>query len=270
MYDVGHAATGSGILLTALPFLPLSRSTTLHYPPMRCCPPHPCPPLPSPCLPCPALQVQFISFYIPLWIAVAFNGYAYWKVLRTLHSTIKLAGPNDPSAENIRKVMKRLSVYPFILVIVWTVESINAIVSAATGNSYFALALIGATLACTQGMLNCLAYGLSSGVRDAIRDMLAPYCKCVRPSQSLATQVLIAPAAGGGAGKDNATSAATVPAAATAPRFSGVASPGGGGGGAPLDDASKARAHSAQALDEDVDDRALAVPPPASLSTPVR
>jgi len=212
------------------------------------------------------LLLQFISFYIPLWIAVAFNGYAYWKVLRTLHSTIKLAGPNDPSAENIRKVMKRLSVYPFILVIVWTVESINAIVSAATGNSYFALALIGATLACTQGMLNCLAYGLSSGVRDAIRDMLAPYCKCVRPSQALATQVLIAPAAGGGAGKDNATSAATVPATATAPRFTGAASP----GDAPLGEPSKVRAHSAQALDEDIDDRALAVPPPATLSTPVR
>lgn len=127
---------------------------------------------------------EFITFYIPLWLAIAFNGVIYFRVVTLLRLTVAAAGPGDAAASSIRGMMLKLLVYPFILVVCWSVESVNAVVTASTGNVVFALALLGAALSTSQGLFNAFAYGFSGGVVDALRDSLAPRCPCISPSRT--------------------------------------------------------------------------------------
>lgn len=84
---------------------------------------------------------RFGQFYVPLWICIAFNSVIYFRVLRLLRRTLKAAGPNDATAATIRKFTKRLSWYPFILVIVWFWATVNRIYEASGGAPLFWLYL---------------------------------------------------------------------------------------------------------------------------------
>ena len=108
------------------------------------------------------------SFFVPLWLIIAFNTAAYVRVFLLLRRTVRMAGANDAVALAIGGMMARLAVYPFILAIVWTLPSIAAIIEAAGGGQPFGLALVAATVAGLQGLFNALAYGFSPGVREAL------------------------------------------------------------------------------------------------------
>lgn len=134
---------------------------------------------------------RFISFYAPLWGAIAFNIFVYARVTSLLRSTVRTAGANDAVAQNIRAMMRRLNIYPFILLTVWLIPSIQEIVEAATGRQFFVLSLFAFATAGLQGTLNAFAYGFSTGVRDAIRNVAARYLPCIKDTQSLAVQSLM-------------------------------------------------------------------------------
>jgi hypothetical protein len=134
---------------------------------------------------------RFIAFFVPLWLAVLFNSVVYVRVLRLLHRTVSIAGPDDAVAQSIRTMMTRLSIYPFILVAVWLFASISRIYEAATGNQSMALYVLGLGLADMQGFLNALAYGLSGAVRGALKDSFSKRCGSCMRRESVATQSLI-------------------------------------------------------------------------------
>ena len=115
------------------------------------------------------------QFYVPLWLCITFNSVVYVRVLRLLHKTLKASGPSDATAATIRKFMARLQYYPFILVVVWLWATINRIYEFASGGKQiFWLYLLQRVFSSSQGLLNALAYGLTSeGIKDAIQDDLA-------------------------------------------------------------------------------------------------
>jgi hypothetical protein len=119
---------------------------------------------------------QFIIFYGPLWLAVAFNTFVYVRTWRLLRQTLRTSAnaATDETYKRFRAVMSRLQMYPFILIAVWLFASINRVYEAATGGKQvFALYFLQRFFSSSQGIMNALAYGLSGGVREALREKLA-------------------------------------------------------------------------------------------------
>ena len=136
----------------------------------------------------------FIQFYIPLWLAVAYNATTYVRVVRLLRRTASMglsgaaapaassvASPSmnataltatsgsDATAATIRRIVRRLQWYPFVLIIVYLPATVNRIVEVSSGGQqYFALFLLQRAFSSSQGLLNAVAYGMSDGVREAI------------------------------------------------------------------------------------------------------
>jgi cAMP receptor-like G-protein coupled receptor len=137
--------------------------------------------------------MRWVCFYVPLWAVFAFNAAVYVRVLSLLRATAARATPGDAAVESIRAISKRLNVYPFILLAVWTFPSINQVVESAGKRQVFGLFLVASASAGLQGLLNALAYGLSGGVRDAVRDVLAGWCpRCIKSTAALASDKLLA------------------------------------------------------------------------------
>lgn len=120
---------------------------------------------------------QFIQFYGPLWIAIIFNTFVYvrtWRLLRRIYET---NSGNDETYQRLKGVMQRLQMYPFILLIVWVFASINRLYEAfSDGKQIFALYLLQRAFSSSQGLLNAIAYGVSNGVREAIKESAAKLC----------------------------------------------------------------------------------------------
>jgi len=137
--------------------------------------------------------LRWVCFYVPLWLVFAFNAAVYVRVLSLLRATAARATPGDAATDSIRALSQRLNVYAFILLAVWTFPSINQVVETATRRQVFGLFLIASASAGLQGLLNALAYGLSAGVRDAVRDVLAGWCpRCIKSTTALASDKLLA------------------------------------------------------------------------------
>ncbi len=66
------------------------------------------------------LVYRLLMFYIPLWIAIIFNFYCYIRVLLFLRSVVSHDSPEI-------KIVKKLMLYPLILVFCWVWGSFNRI-----------------------------------------------------------------------------------------------------------------------------------------------
>jgi hypothetical protein len=85
--------------------------------------------------------------------------------------------------------------------VVWSFATVNRIWEAAGGRQVFALYLLQRTFSSTQGLLNALAYGLSPGVREAIRELIVPYCKCCTAAPAPGSAAVLLGSQGGARGK---------------------------------------------------------------------
>jgi len=145
---------------------------------------------------------RFVGLYGPLWCCVIFNTFVYLRVYWLLNTTLKSkTAASDGVAASVRAIMKRLQFYPFILVVVWSFATVNRIWEAAGGRQVFALYLLQRAFSSTQGLLNALAYGLSPGVREAIRELLVPYCKCCAAAPAPGSAAVLLGSQGGARGK---------------------------------------------------------------------
>lgn len=100
-------------------------------------------------------------------------------------STRDLHEASDPAAKQARLIVQRLQAYPFILVVVWLFAAINRVVEAANGGKeIYGLYMTEQFFASLQGFLNALAYGLSGGVREAIRKDLGRIFPCCLDPES--------------------------------------------------------------------------------------
>ncbi|KAB1219864.1 G-protein coupled receptor 1 [Morella rubra] len=118
--------------------------------------------------------VHFITFYIPLWGAILYNGFTYFQVIRMLNNATRMAvGMSDRSyqldARADMKAMNRWGYYPLILIGSWAFGTINRIHDfVEPGHKIFWLSVLDVGTASLMGLFNSIAYGLNSSVRRAI------------------------------------------------------------------------------------------------------
>ena len=128
------------------------------------------------------LAMRLVGFYVPLILAIVFNGVVYTRVVRLINRTYK-TGADQASAKQIDNTTRKLRVYPFILVIVWLPAMVNRVYEFATDEQSYTLFLLQTIFSSSQGMLNALVYGFSRGVREALGQSLHEMCPSLCPNQ---------------------------------------------------------------------------------------
>ncbi|KAF4375791.1 hypothetical protein CsatB_006375 [Cannabis sativa] len=125
-----------------------------------------------------ASVVHFITFYLPLWGAILYNGFTYFQVIRMLNNATRMAvGMSDrgyhTEARPDMKVLNRWGYYPLILIGSWAFATINRIHDfIEPGHKIFWLSVLDVGTASLMGLFNSIAYGLNSSVRRAIYERL--------------------------------------------------------------------------------------------------
>ncbi|MBA0647826.1 hypothetical protein Goklo_015641, partial [Gossypium klotzschianum] len=76
--------------------------------------------------------VHFITFYVPLWGAILYNGFTYFQVIRMLNNATRMAvGMSDRAyqfdSRTDTKALNRWGYYPLILIGSWAFGTINRI-----------------------------------------------------------------------------------------------------------------------------------------------
>lgn len=122
--------------------------------------------------------VHFITFYVPLWGAIVFNGVTYFQVIRMLNNATRMAvdmsnRAYQQDARGDKKAINQWGYYPLILVGSWTFATINHIHDfIEPGHNIFWLSVLDIGMAALMGLFNSIAYGLNSSVRRAIYERL--------------------------------------------------------------------------------------------------
>ena len=110
--------------------------------------------------------MRFLMFYIPLWIALSFNIYAYVRVVDFVKKYIS-------TTLEVRFV-HRLKYYPMVLVICWTFPTINRIYNL-FGDEVRALTYLHVIFGGLQGFMNALVYGGNDQVKQVWKEKIY-YC----------------------------------------------------------------------------------------------
>ena len=112
---------------------------------------------------------RFTIFYVPLWFAIAFNGYVYWLTTKTLRRLLDVSSSveGDDAPQRLEALIDRLKYYPLILIICWTLATINRIHNSIHERQLYALVLSSRLLTTLGGLLNSVAYGINGQVRTA-------------------------------------------------------------------------------------------------------
>ncbi|XP_028111822.1 G-protein coupled receptor 1 [Camellia sinensis] len=153
--------------------------------------------------------VHFITFYVPLWGAIIFNGVTYFQVIRMLNNATRVCTHlpiflppffilfsddnqnsdwGDPFSPNLwcrdvenpvkivfftRNALNRWGYYPLILIGSWTFGTINRIHDfVEPGHKIYWLSFLDVGMAALMGLFNSIAYGLNSSVRRVIYERL--------------------------------------------------------------------------------------------------
>ncbi|CAI0626043.1 unnamed protein product, partial [Linum tenue] len=123
---------------------------------------------------------HFITFYVPLWGAILYNGFTYFQVIRMLNNATRMAEGMSDRASDGRPDMKALNrwgYYPLILIGSWTFGTLNVIHDLIEpGHKIFWLSVLHVGTAALMGLFNSIAYGLNSSVRRAISERLDLFC----------------------------------------------------------------------------------------------
>ncbi|BBG95039.1 G-protein-coupled receptor 1 [Prunus dulcis] len=122
--------------------------------------------------------IHFITFYMPLWGAILYNGFTYFQVISMLKNARRMAvGMSDRAyqsdARAEMKALNRWGYYPLILIGAWAFGTINRIHDfIEPGHKIFWLSLLDVGTSALMGLFNSIAYGLNSSVRRAIYERL--------------------------------------------------------------------------------------------------
>lgn len=126
---------------------------------------------------------RFLTFYVPLWLAMFYNLWSYNKVIKTLKITLKNQTQVQDADHRVKlKIVRRLRWYPALLVVCWTFATINRVQNAVRGRPLFTLYILHVMFSSAQGLCNSVVYGLNKGVQAAWRDKYpqpSRYCDSV-------------------------------------------------------------------------------------------
>ncbi|WVY91095.1 hypothetical protein V8G54_036609 [Vigna mungo] len=125
-----------------------------------------------------SMAVHFVTFYMPLWGAILYNGFTYFQVIRMLNNATRMAvGMSSQTfvsdtRDNMR-ALNRWGYYPLILIGSWAFGTVNRIHDFFEPNhKIFWLTFLDVGTAALMGLFNSIAYGLNSSVRRAICERL--------------------------------------------------------------------------------------------------
>jgi hypothetical protein len=106
-------------------------------------------------------------FYIPLLLVLVYCGYTYHRVIQEITRHDK---PNASQASSVsHALLYKLYMYPIILLLSYSPVSVYRIYNITTGGQHsFPLAFASAFFMSLNGLLNAVAYGLTSNVRQAL------------------------------------------------------------------------------------------------------
>ncbi|KAM3711197.1 hypothetical protein ACB098_01G091200 [Castanea mollissima] len=121
--------------------------------------------------------IHFITFYIPLWGAILYNGFTYFQVIRMLNNATRMAAGMSERAYQLdaradMKALNRWGYYPLILIGSFAFGTINRIHDFMEPDKIFWLSVLDVGTASLMGLFNSIAYGLNSSVRRAIYERL--------------------------------------------------------------------------------------------------
>merc|ERR1719453_663681 len=125
---------------------------------------------------------RFLTFYVPLWLAMGYNLWSYNKVITTLKITLRNqnGGEETPEHRQKMKIVRRLRWYPALLLVCWLPGTVNRIHNAAApGSPVFWLYILHATFSSAQGLGNSMVYGLNKGVQAAWREKFPASAACL-------------------------------------------------------------------------------------------
>lgn len=109
---------------------------------------------------------RIATFYMPLWLVIAFNLFVYVSVIRYLRQQVQLMLLPDISSD---KLVRRLRLYPGILIVCYTLPTVNRIYQSITyGSSWTPLVILSGGTMCITGFLNAIVYGLTDTVRERL------------------------------------------------------------------------------------------------------
>eukprot|EP00245_Coleochaete_scutata_P003058 TRINITY_DN1436_c0_g2_i1.p1 TRINITY_DN1436_c0_g2~~TRINITY_DN1436_c0_g2_i1.p1 ORF type:complete len:317 (+),score=43.52 TRINITY_DN1436_c0_g2_i1:235-1185(+) len=121
--------------------------------------------------------LRFVTFYLPLWAAIIFNGSIYFQVIRMLNFTVRMAaGMSDRSKlnESVKidpRTMTKWGYYPVILIACWAFGTINRIQAfVEPSQPVFWLYCLHIATGSLMGLVNAVAYGLNASVRRTLRE----------------------------------------------------------------------------------------------------
>ena len=106
---------------------------------------------------------RIVLFYLPLWIAIAFNSVVYIVVTNTLVRVARTQA--SETRPKYLKMIRRLRMYPLILVFCWMGATINRIQNVMYPNDIqYHLYIFQVSTRSLQGVLNAIVYGLNNHV----------------------------------------------------------------------------------------------------------
>lgn len=125
--------------------------------------------------------LRFLTFYVPLWGAILFNGIIYFQVIRMLSYATRMAAEMSDRQRQVEvradvKAMNRWGYYPLILIGSWTFGTVNRIHAFVSPNEQlFWLYCLDVGTAALMGLFNSIAYGLNASVRRTLREKMEQY-----------------------------------------------------------------------------------------------
>jgi len=111
---------------------------------------------------------RFLSFYVPVWIAMVAMGYMYYCIVAKIRP--HLEGADSVRSSRIVKAMYRLIAYPVIMFVGYIFGTINRIQNAASPDDpSVALYCIASFTLNINGFFNALVYGFNDSMQKDLR-----------------------------------------------------------------------------------------------------
>ena len=115
---------------------------------------------------------RILLFYLPLWIAIAFNSVVYIVVTNTLARVARTQA--SETRPKYLKMIRRLRMYPLILVFCWMGATVNRIQNVIYPDKpIYNLYLFQVSTRSLQGVLNAIVYGLNNHVMGEWATLMA-------------------------------------------------------------------------------------------------